>query len=139
MPETPKRIDPPSRPVDGDINSQARLLNLDPERSYCIANPNDMDTGLPEMLRLGWTVEHHRKGGPIVRGGEVASDGSAITLRGGILVSRPREHQEAYEREKFAVADARARAIGQRGGVDGLVDPTGRVAEWRQDPREFIA
>lgn len=139
LPDMPKRHDPPSRPVDGSLDDQARLRNTDPDRVYCLANPNDPDTGLTEMLRLGWVQEFHRKGGPMILGGDVASDGAAITLRGSVLVSRGRAEHEAYERQKFAVADQRARSIGQKGGVDAIVGPTGRPAEWKQDPREFVA
>lgn len=138
MPEPTRRHDPPSRPVDGAFTEQAKIRNTDPERVYCLANPNDFDTGVAEMQRLGWVIETHRKDGPRVMGGETAKDGDTLTLGGQLLMSRSRAAQEAYEKEKAAVAALRSASIGQRGGVDGLVGPTGRPAEFNRDPREYI-
>lgn len=115
------RKDPDSRPVDGDINDLMRIVNMDPNRVYCVANPNDEMTGLYWMQRQGWEVELSRADGPRIDGVPVANDGSAVTAFGGqILMSRTREAHEAYCRRRDGVADMRSKAIGQPGGVDGV-------------------
>lgn len=128
MPDVQKRHDPPSRPVDGDINEQAELINKDPNRVYCKASPNDYYTGVPALMRLGWVVETHRKDGPRVIGGMTSKDGDALTIAGDYVMSRSREAQEAYERSKNKMADMRSAAIGQRGGVDGVRGDNGSMA-----------
>lgn len=127
--EQPQRIDPPrSAPVDGDFTRQARIGNKDPNRVYCLANPNDFETGVPEMESQGWIVETKRKGGPTVIGC-TASDGSALTVGGQILMSRSREAQQRYEEEKVRMSSLRSQAIGQKGGIDAVVNrATGRAA-----------
>ncbi|MSX03199.1 MAG: hypothetical protein F2813_08600 [Actinobacteria bacterium] len=134
--EQPKRIDPPSRPVDGDINDQAEIRNRDPSRVYCKANPNDYHTGVPAMERLGWIVETHRKDGPKVLGGQRAADGAALTIAGDVVMSRSREAQAAYEASKHGMADLRSTAIGQRGGIDGVRGDNGRLATHAEDAAE---
>lgn len=136
MPETQKRFDPPSRPIDGDINLQAELTNLDPARVYCKANPNDYFTGVPFMQRNGWVVETHRKDGPRVVGGLTSKDGDVLTIAGDYVMSRSREAHAAYEAAKHKVADLRSKAIGQRGGVDQVRGDNGRLAEHQEDARE---
>lgn len=136
MPEA-KRHDPPSRPVDGDINEQAVWVNLDPNRVYCEANPNDEDTGVAEMTRLGWVVESARKDGPRLAGGTAASDGSTLTRKGQVLMSRDRSlHQEALQ-SAWAVAKQRSGAIGEPGNYDP--GPTGRRPQFKDDPREYVS
>jgi len=134
----PKRIDPPSRSVDGAITDVAHIANKDPNRVYCLANPNDAYCGADEMVRQGWEVETVRKDGPRVTGGAAASDGSAVTMFGQVLMSRSREAHEAYEARKADVANMRSRAIGQRGGIDPFVGPAGKVAEHTVDPGEYV-
>lgn len=137
-PAQPKRHDPPrSTNPDGAINEITRWKNIDPARVYCEANPNDHDTGVPEMKRLGWEVELQRKGGPVLIGGDAASDGSACTRNGMILMSRSREKHVEYEREKFAVADDRSRAIGRLGGADQVAGVYGH-AHNTADSRERV-
>lgn len=123
-----KRIDPPSRPVDGDINDTAYIVGQDPERVYVLADPNEHYCGASAMAELGWEVERHRKDGPRVRGGLTAKDGDTITKFGQVLMSRPRAMHEQYLAMAAAMADQRAKAIGQPGGVDGVRGATGRVA-----------
>lgn len=123
-----KRIDPPSRPVDGDINDQAFIRGQDPERVYMLADPNDPYCGVGAMREWGWEVELQRKDGPRIRGGLTVADGSAVTKFGQILMSRPRAMHEAYLAQVEAIAAQRAEAIGRPGGVDGVRGPTGRVA-----------
>lgn len=138
--EPPKRHDPPTRPVDGDINDAAVWVNQDPNRVYCEANPNDEDTGVNEMLRLGWTVELARKDGPRAIGGAVAADGSQLTRKGQVLLSRDRTLHEQYLRQTWAVADQRSGAISSRGGPGtDFRGPTGRPAEFKGDPRETLS
>lgn len=139
MPEGTKRHDPPSRPVEGAFTEQGYLRNLDPARVYCLANPNDFETGVAEMLRLQWVTETVRKDGPHVVGGATASDGSVVTYGGSVLMSRPRTAQDSYERSKAEMASQRAKAIGAPGSIDQLKGPTGRLAEWKDDPREYVA
>lgn len=141
MPEPqaqPKRHDPPSRPVDGDINTAAWLTNTDPKRVYCLANPNDADCGVMHMRMLGWTVELARKDGPQIIGGDVSTDGTALQLRGSYVMSRPVEAHLAALREGWAVADQRARAIGQPGGIDGVRSADGKLAQFASDPSEYV-
>jgi hypothetical protein len=131
----PQRHDPPSRTVDGAINEITYWSNLDPSRVYCEANPNDADTGVQEMRRLGWRVEVWHKDGPRLIGGDAASDGSALTRNGMIFMSRPREKQKAYEAEKYAKTDRRSASIGQFGGADPVVGQYG-AARSTVDSRE---
>jgi hypothetical protein len=131
------RIDPPSRVVDGAINDVARWSNLDPKRDYCEANPNDADTGVPELRRCGWRLETHSKDGPKLLGGDAASDGSQLVRNGMYLMSRPNEATRKYEAEKFQVAKDRSKAIGQNGGADPVVGPYG-LAKSTADAREQL-
>lgn len=125
----PKRHDPPSsKATDGAISDRVWLINRDPDRVYCEANPNDAYCGVPFMQTEGWEIERHRKDGPRYVGGDVAKDGSAMTRFGQILMSRSAAMQAEYEARKAQVATDRARAIGQRGGVDRVVGPTGQLA-----------
>jgi len=120
--DTPKR-DPLPR-SEGDINGQLMLLrSLDPARVYCVANPGDFYCGVAALKGLGWSVEMRRKDGPRVLGDEGAKDGEPLMLGDQMLMSRPRAMQEEYERGKAAVADQRAEAIGQKGGVDRIGIP----------------
>lgn len=128
-----KRHDPPSTPPDGAFTERARLSNLDPERVYCLANPNDFETGVPEMLRLGWVIELKRKDGPRVVGGETASDGSQLTVGGQIVMSRSRAAQQEYERQKLGMASMRSKAIGQKGGIDAVRGDLGKFAQVREN------
>lgn len=137
MAEPSRRHDPPSRPVDGAFTDQAFLRNLNSERVYCLANPDDFHTGVPEMLRLGWELETHRKDGPKFVGGLTAKDGDLMTYGGDVLLSRTKESQREYEAKKQSMADMRSKAIGQPGGVDGVRGTTGRPAQHTEDPREF--
>lgn len=124
--------------MDGDINTAAWLTNTDPARVYCVANPNDSDTGVMEMRRMGWVVELARKDGPRIVGGDVSADGTALEYKGGYVMSRPKEVHEAYLRQVASVADTRAKAIGQPGGIDGVRGVPGRLAEFAHDPREYV-
>ncbi len=133
-PQTPpKRFDPPSSAPDGAMSERTRLSNLDPARVYCLANPNDFETGVPEMERLGWVIETKRKDGPRVVGGATAADGSALTVGGQIVMSRTRAAQEEYERTKLGMASMRSRAIGQKGGIDAVRGDQGKFAQVREN------
>lgn len=131
-----RRHDPPSRPVDGDITARQLLRNTDPERVYCLANPNDPDCGVSAMREQGWVIEVARKDGPRLSGAITATDGSELAFKDQKLMSRPRALHEAYEREKLGVADRRSLAIGQPGGLDAIRGPTGRLPVFTEDPRE---
>jgi hypothetical protein len=131
-----KRFDPPSRPVDGDITQQAVLKNTDPSRVYCQANPLDAYSGVRFLQTQGWVVETHRKDGPRIVGGLTVKDGDYLAIHDQVIMSRPRELEEQYERHKAALADGRSLAIGQRGGVDPFRGPTGRLPQFTEDPRE---
>lgn len=117
MPEAPKRHDPPSRPVDGALNDMAVLKNQDPNRVYCLANPNDYHTGVNWMQRLGWVVETWRKDGVKVIGGPTQADGEALTVGGDVVMSLPRAVHEERLQNAWAVADRRAKSIGQDDSV----------------------
>lgn len=137
-PTSEKRHDPPRSTVpDGAINDITRWANLDPGRVYCEANPNDADTGVQEMSRLGWRKEAVRKDGPQLLGGDAASDGTLCTRNGMILMSKSRSAHVAYEREKFSVADVRSEAISQHGGADPIRGLYGK-AKNTADSREQI-
>jgi hypothetical protein len=124
--------------VDGDINTAAWLTNTDPGRVYCLANPNDLDSGVMHLRMLGWTVELSRKDGPQVRGGDVSKDGTSLEYRGGYVMSRTREAHLAELQAGWVVADQRARAIGQPGGIDGVRGVEGRLAQFASDPAEYV-
>jgi hypothetical protein len=129
LPKAPeKRIDPPSRPVDGDINDAVSIAGQDPARVYVLADPNEHYCGVSAMQELGWEVERQRKDGPRMRGGQTAKDGDLITKFGQVLMSRPREIHEMFMKQAADVANQRAAAIGQPGGVDGVRGTTGKVA-----------
>lgn len=133
-----KRIDPVSRSVDGAINDIACYTQLDPNRVYVEANPNDFYCGVQEMKRQGWEIETYRKDGPRIVGGETAGDGSALTRYGNVLMSRTRASHEEYERRKQQVAADRSKAIGQKGGYDRVVGPTGQLAYHVESPEEYV-
>lgn len=120
------------------MNDMALLAGKDPARVYCLANPNDFYCGVREMSRLGWVTETNRKDGPRVIGGDTAKDGDLVTLFGDVLMSRSLEAHRADQERSWSVADARSKAIGQRGGVDGVVGPTGRPAYFVESPEETI-
>ncbi len=138
--QIPKRHDPPSRPVDGAINDIARWANLDKaNRDYCEANPNDNDTGVQEMRRLGWVIEKSRKDGPRLLGGDAATDGDVLARNGMYLMSRTREASQAYHAEKLAEADRRSSSIGKYGGADPVRDADGHaLARVTEDARERV-
>lgn len=133
-----KRHDPPSLSLEGDLSERALIVNQDPAREYCLANPDDSRTGVPEMLRLGWEMENQRKDGPRIAGGMTTRDGDLITIEDQVLMSRPRERQQAALKKAWDVADVRAKAIGQPGGIDGVRGDGGRPAQFAEDPREFV-
>lgn len=133
-----KRIDPPSRPVDGDINDLIEIVNRDPKRVYRLANPNDRIAGVQHLQRLGYIVETQRKDGPRIVGGDVVSDGTHVSWMGDVLMSAPLEVEERAAAKARDVAAMRSRAIGQKGGVDGVIGPTGQAAYFVQDPSEHI-
>lgn len=118
------------------MHSQALLRGLDPQRVYCLANPNDFYCGVAALKGQGWVLETNRKDGPRVMGGETAKDGDMLAIGDQVVMSRPRVMQEEYEREKVAVADRRSLAIGQPGGADPFRGPTGRLPQFAEDPRE---
>jgi hypothetical protein len=121
-----KRVDPPSRSVDGDVN--AILANKDPNRWYIFANPNDEYCGAPAMEELGYVIEVATKGGVRIKGGMTSKEGSALMLRGQLLMSCPLELHLARYNEGQARADAIDAAIGRAGGIDGVRGATGRLA-----------
>lgn len=89
------------------------------------------------MKGLGWVIESHRKDGPKIMGGETAKDGDILAIQDQVVMSRPRVMHEEYELQKFGVADRRAEAIGQHGGLDPFAGPTGRLPQFTDDPREY--
>jgi hypothetical protein len=89
------------------------------------------------MQEQGWVIETHRKDGPRTRGGETAKDGDALTVGGQLVMSRPLAMHEEYLRQGWEVADRRAQAIGQQGGLDAVKGPSGRLAQFAEDPREY--
>lgn len=91
----------------------AVLKNQDPNRVYCLANPNDYHTGVNWMQRLGWVVETWRKDGVKVIGGATQNDGDALTVGGDMVMSLPRAVHEERLRSGWAVADTRSKSIGQ--------------------------
>lgn len=133
-----KRIDPPSRPVDGAMTEAAHITNKDLKRHYILANPNDPWCGVQEMQRLGYEIERHRKDGPRVIGGETAKDGDVLTLFGQYVMSEPLDRYREREARKQSVADMRSNAIGQPGGVDQVRGATGRLANWAVPPDEHV-
>jgi len=125
--ETLKRIDPPSRAVDGDSNTV--IVGKDPNREYKFANPNDEMCGVSALAELGFEIERARKDGPRIKGGKVAKDGDTITWRGMVLMSCPRDVWMAeYKRgqDRQAAID---QTILRPGGLDGVRGPTGRLAQ----------
>lgn len=125
-----KRVDPPSRPVDGDVNDLVVLVNKDPNRVYRLANPNDKIAGVQHLSRLGYVVETQRKDGPRIDGGDIVSDGSHVSWMGDVLMSAPLETEQKFATKARSVAEQRSKAIGQRGGVDG-VSVYGEAAHWK--------
>lgn len=95
----------------------AVMKNQDPNRVYCLANPNDYHTGVNWMQRLGWVIENHRKDGVKVIGGPTANDGDALTVAGDYVMSIDRKLHEERLRSGWAVADTRAKTLNQETGV----------------------
>lgn len=108
---------------------------MDPARVYCLADPNN-DAGVRALRPDGWVVETTRKDGPRIIGGDTVKDGDELRIGDQVVMSRPRLMQEEYERQKAAAASRRSQAIGQRGGVDPFVGPTGRLPQFTEDPQE---
>lgn len=126
MSETLKRIDPPSRPTDGDVN--VKLTNRNPEHWYILANPNDDWCGVAEMLSLGYWIVKQSKDGPRVVGGKTSADGDRIEMRGQVLMAcLLSEHLERYNAGQQR-ADMIDEGIKRPGGIDGLRGTTGRLA-----------
>ncbi len=111
--ETVPRIDPKSRPVDGDVGS--RLINARPDRSYILANPNDQETGVQHYLDLGYEIERadpKNRDSVRIEGGSGVSDmGGAIVRRGSILMSCPKSEQDARDAQRSGWADHVERQI----------------------------
>lgn len=106
-----KRIDPPSRPVDGDINDQVEIVNRDPNRVYRLASPNNL-VGVDLLTRYGFVVETSRKDGPRILGGPTAADGAALTFMGDVLMSAPVEVERKMQERARKTADNYQRAVG---------------------------
>lgn len=115
-----KRIDPPSRPVDGDINDQIEIVNRDPGRVYRFASPNNA-LGVDLLTRYGFEVELRRKDGPRVLGGATSADGSAITFMGDVLMSAPADVEHRMNEKARKQADAYQRAVGGKKDLGGGV------------------
>lgn len=90
------------------------------------------------MQQLGYEVETARADGPRMKGGKAASDGSQLTRYGQVLMSCPGDEYQARQRATWAVADQRSKAIGQKGGVDGIRGPVGPLAQHTADPTEHF-
>jgi hypothetical protein len=130
------RIDPASRPVDGDITRGLR--NADPNRWYVLCNPNDPYYGLDHYVGvLGYEIEVKRKGGPFFPGVNASADGTQITRYGQVLVSCPMEQYLAEFNAGQARVDSVMDVIRKHGDPDGAwKGPTGRPAYWVEDPAE---
>lgn len=99
-----KRVDPKSRPADGLVPYD-QFDNLDPDREYVVANPNDELTGVPVYEAKGWEIELKRPGGPKSRVGRTTAEGQAVTVLGGVLMSRTKEDGEVEFRAGQSRAD----------------------------------
>lgn len=130
------RIDPPSRPVDGE--TPQGLRNADPSRHYVLANPNDAYCGLDHMVGvLGYEVETKRPGGPYFPGVNASADGTQITRMGLVLVSEPKEQYLARYNEGQRRCDSVMETVRKHGDPDGpWRGPTGRTAYWVEDSTE---
>lgn len=108
------------------------LTNTDPDRVYQLADPDDKWCGVNEQRKHGWVVEHYRKDGPRIIG-EGPTDGSAMTMWGLILMSRPLALHKEYLARGAEVAKTRSKSIGQPGGPDRVPGASGRLAEVREN------
>lgn len=123
-----KRVDPKSQPADG-FRAWDRFHNLDEDRKYVCANPNDEMSGVEMYLALGYEIELKRPGGPRPFIGKTVADGQAVTVNGQVLMSKPLDAFEAEEvRPGQARADALDRRILKDGNIeDGLRGQTHRI------------
>ena len=101
---TVPRIDPKSRPVDGDVG--CRVLNPRADRFYVLANPNDAETGLQYYLDRGFDVVRDKdKDGVRLEGGRGSPElDGALTRHGQVLVCCPKAEQDARNEAKEAWA-----------------------------------
>lgn len=95
----------------------------DPNRDYVWTNPNDEDCGTEAYVANGYDIETVRPGGPRSRVGRTVKEGSNVTQKGQILVSRDKSFGQA----EFAAAQAACDAIDARLAGEGGMETTHRA------------
>lgn len=116
----PKRKDPVPRPVDM-VGMGAKIVGLDPERAYGLANPSDQISGLAHFLSLGYEIEYARPDGPSVTNALQPEEGQELKWRGSVLVSCTKEWKRELDETGAGMCagrqgvDARMNDVYQRG------------------------
>jgi hypothetical protein len=126
--QTPKRADPRKRGFVPTVTGTLR--NGRPDRKYLLANPQDQLHGLPILLDRGWQKVNGGKDGDKerVNGGKGEADGS-VSFQGQVLVWISLDDwndQQEYKRSLEQARHAKSRA---QGGIDGIRDVDGNLAE----------
>jgi hypothetical protein len=121
------RNDPRPRTVDGAPSGA--VINMRPDRVYCGANPNNVETGVEALLSLGWVPISRKSDKERIKGGPGASEGvDTVSWQGQILMWRPVEMQEAHEQKKADEARRYETKIESRGGIEQVRGYGGRLA-----------
>jgi hypothetical protein len=126
--QTTERADPKTKRL---LPGQAGHLRFGrPERVYKLANPADENFGLQIHLDMGWEKINGGKDGDKERiaGGRVNPDGS-VSFNGQVLIWLPKEEHDAREADKRALIAAREKKRNSPGGIDGVTDVNGQLAQ----------
>jgi hypothetical protein len=97
---------------------------------YKLANPNDSVHGLQIHLDTGWEKVNGRKDGDPERvfGGTVDPNGT-VSFSGQVLIWLDKVEFNEREAEKATLRNARERQRNSPGGIDGVTDADGRLAQ----------
>lgn len=122
-----KRIDPPSTAADG-YQPLDQVDRRDPGRVYVFANPNDIDTGVEAYKAEGYSVELKRTDGPRLRiGYDVLNDDEALSCKGQVLMSAPRQVKRDKDSEAWSAAKRFDQATLKTGNLDPMRGMHGRA------------
>jgi hypothetical protein len=111
-----KRHDPPSRPAEHVGYDQ--VGNLDPNRHYVFADPNDPYCGMQAYEAKGYIVEKATSEGPVALRGRT-KDGQVTSL-GSVLMSCPIEQKQEEDERAANYAKAIDSRILKEAGLDGF-------------------
>ena len=121
-----ERNDPESRPYDPMRAGTVR--NKREDREYVLANPNDDIFGLARHIDDGWKEINHRTDRERVYSGREEGNGR-VSFQGQVLLwIEKQKHQDRLDAAQAVVKARESKARGP-GGIDSVIDATGKPAQ----------